>query len=417
VTTNTPLRLVQQGDPAGPLVLGYMLGPRLDSVLRAKLPGLEIRATAERHLHPDPPPHGRPVVLIGWSAGVQSIRAHLLAGVVPAATIALDGTAADYPSPAAWQVEPWRLLAGGARRGARCAILTCTDQLYTEHLTPGAFMATRHVLERAVERALVPGENVDEGDLHVWPAISKSIDGQAHIRQVTDVLPLALDVARDFLRRGPVAFSAATAQRLVQLSDDVTAGRTGLDAAMRSAEEPDASPDTEPSPAPPGTRGERLLAWMRAEQAAGVMESPPGSNTGPRIREYLAACVRGGKPLGLTAGAWCCASATYGLAQVSAAREDRVPVRAAGVELQADAVDAETWHAVAEVLAGTFAPAVGDLVVCERGAPGSWERHVCVVSGPVRGAALPTLGGNEADRFGDAVRPLPGSVLGFVSLA
>src|SRR5690606_34067006 len=37
--------------------------------------------------------------------------------------------------------------------------------------------------------------------------------------------------------------------------------------------------------------GMRALAFALREWCAGVREEPPGSNSGPRIRDYLAPCV------------------------------------------------------------------------------------------------------------------------------
>ena len=155
---------------------------------------------------------------------------------------------------------------------------------------------------------------------------------------------------------------------------------------------------------------------MRAEQAAGVREVPAGSNTGPRIREYFAACVRDGRALGITSGPWCAASATKGLADVTEPGDRPVPVRAAGIEVEQDAIAAGEWHPAADVVAGRYVPKVGDFVVCERPGAEAWARHVCVVAMPYAGASVSTIGGNEGDEFGDAVRPLPGSVRGFVSV-
>jgi hypothetical protein len=426
----TTFRLVQPAAaPDSPIALCYLIGPGADAALRAGLPGCEIRATAEAPLAPAAPPAGRDVVLVGWSGGCQPIRAHLIAGVEPLAVVALDGTAGSWPYLADYQIEPWRRIADDARARRRCAVLTCTDQTYTETLPAGqAFAATIHVLEHATGLDLTPGVEIEDGDLHVWPYPSATIDKDAHIRQVTQVLPRALAVVGAWLgARGAVTMSPEEAERLTRIADDVAAGRTDLDDALAHASteapQPEAVPDTLPSPpanpsaVPNGsTRGERLLAWMRAEQAAGVREVPAGSNTGPRIRQYLAACVRDGRAVGIAAGPWCAASATFGADAVREEGDRPIPVRAAGIEVEQDAIAAGEWHPAADVVAGRFAPKVGDLVVCERPGAETWSRHVCVVSQPYAGAAVSTVGGNEGDEFGDAVRPLPGSVRGFVSV-
>lgn len=61
----------------------------------------------------------------------------------------------------------------------------------------------------------------------------------------------------------------------------------------------------------PLSLGLRALDLARAELRRSVREEPPGSNTGPDVRRYLAGCVRHGRRLGLTAGAWCAALASW----------------------------------------------------------------------------------------------------------
>ena len=55
--------------------------------------------------------------------------------------------------------------------------------------------------------------------------------------------------------------------------------------------------------------GARVLEVARSQ--LGVTEVPFGSNTGREIRGYLAPCVRGGLRVGLTAGEWCAAFASW----------------------------------------------------------------------------------------------------------
>src|SRR5690606_25151579 len=103
--------------------------------------------------------------------------------------------------------------------------------------------------------------------------------------------------------------------------------------------------------------GMRALAVALREWCAGVKEDPPGSNTGPRIRDYLAPCVRDGKLLRLTSGEWCAASASW--CALHAKREgERLPhaYRAAGIELENDFKDAKAWRPVADVRAGKYMP-------------------------------------------------------------
>jgi hypothetical protein len=65
------------------------------------------------------------------------------------------------------------------------------------------------------------------------------------------------------------------------------------------------------------TIGERALDVAMQELDAGIKEEPPGSNTSPRIKEYLYPCVRGDRNirLGLTASNWCFTGDTEILAE------------------------------------------------------------------------------------------------------
>lgn len=120
----------------------------------------------------------------------------------------------------------------------------------------------------------------------------------------------------------------------------------------------------------------RVLELALAELELGVAEVPAGSNTGPDVRRYLAGCVRGGRRLGLSAGAWCAAFASWCVwsargerASLLDAQEwpgglpDLPPIgyRAAVSELVADARATGRWH-----LRGDGEPQPGDLLVLAR---------------------------------------------------
>jgi len=152
-----------------------------------------------------------------------------------------------------------------------------------------------------------------------------------------------------------------------------------------------------PTQAPPSL-GIAALALARAELARGVAEEPPGSNTGPDVRRYLAGCVRGGRRLNLTVGAWCAAFASW---CVWRARGERAydgdalewpgglpglpptGYRAAVSELVDDA------RATGALLLPQAAeePLPGDLLV--------WEHHVGICS--AWGAARAAICGNDGD--------------------
>lgn len=117
--------------------------------------------------------------------------------------------------------------------------------------------------------------------------------------------------------------------------------------------------------------GEAALAVALQELAAGVVEDPLGSNSGERVGEYLAGCVRDldgdgvEDRLRLGAAQWC--AAFVGFCDHVAGVTGR-PWRAAVAELVRDAREAGTLR---EVLA--YDPRPGDLAIWRRG--GQDPRH------------------------------------------
>jgi hypothetical protein len=190
------------------------------------------------------------------------------------------------------------------------------------------------------------------------------------------------------------------------------------------------------------SRGPRALVLARAALTAGVREKPPGSNTGPDVRRYLAPCVRHGKRLGLTAGAWCAAFASWCVWEAAheRLREDLrdlavlaeawdaheyiesmsdapIGYRASVAELYRDAVATGAWR---DVQAGE-APQVGDLLVMRRGIGDprtGGEGHVAIVDEESGLGGWWAIGGNEGDavrrtlrRFGDTEEPIVGWIV------
>jgi hypothetical protein len=165
------------------------------------------------------------------------------------------------------------------------------------------------------------------------------------------------------------------------------------------------APSAPPGEAPPWLQpelsiGARAVEWSLHELSSGVHEEPPGSNAGPRIQEYLAPCVRDGKNLGLTSGNWCAASASAAAFACKLPGET-VPheYRAAGLDMEKDAKSNGSWRAASDALRGAFSPAVGDLVILQRGSKtgsDSWKRHVARVETPPDAEGrYRTIGGNE----------------------
>ena len=293
------VRVVQKAPAAGcPLVVGFLLGSQLDAQFQA-LFGPGVCMVAWQGFGP-PEPGAQligeyeaaakgagwdgtgDVYLVGWSLGCSRIRSVLPAmQKKPRGVLCLDGTTASWPTPLPPQIDPWRELVRAGRARELCAVLTCTSMGYTERLKPpdSPFWATLHLLRDVtgwpLATAGTPGSPEDglteEGDLHVVRFASADMDAHAHEDQQNKVLFWA---ARKWFL--PLLQAAAPT-------------------------------DPAPAPAPTALDSASALDVARAELAAGVHEDPPHSNTSPRIREYLALCMRGGKPLGLTAGEWCAA--------------------------------------------------------------------------------------------------------------
>lgn len=183
---------------------------------------------------------------------------------------------------------------------------------------------------------------------------------------------------------------------------------------------------------PRKTLAQRCLDLCFEEHAAGHKANPYGQpNTGPRVREYLAGCVRNGRPLGLTVGNWCAAMQSWVLFNALEADEKAPHLWRAGVvEIVADAEDAGLWYPVDAVRSGLWKPSPGDLAIWDRSNPEkpstSWWRHVNrVVEYDTRDTlttdddVFATIGGNErrAIRLSkDRPKRLDsGKLLGFVS--
>lgn len=174
------------------------------------------------------------------------------------------------------------------------------------------------------------------------------------------------------------------------------------------------------------TLGERCLDVAMTQ--LGVKEDPPRSNTGPKIREYLAPCVRGeDTKLHLKASNWCMAFASWCMTE--ALRPTEKPphgYRAGVVEAVADVMDPDggwtgKWHYVEEVRDGNWCPKSGDLAIYDRSVVGrpetSWWRHVNrVVSFDVDEGTFVTVGGNERDKVRVSEESvLSDRLLGFIS--
>lgn len=384
------LRVVAKGSgERRPLLLSFLVGSHMDAKLVAAMPpgscvisddssnGTEKwRQILQKASAVCGPPG--PVVLAGFSAGCQRVRELWRMGARPEAILLIDGTHASKP-PEAWQLDSWRAILDSGKACERLVVATHTCQTYVENLprngpTP-PFLSTWTVLRQCSGHALdqVPGQ-LQEGQMWIQSFPSQPpIDKEAHIYQQRVVLPNVIaGIVTPYLSRIP---GSSVTER--------------------------------PAPAwldPNLSYGERCLAWSRFELDAGVKEDPPGSNSGPRIRDYLAPCVRDDKLLGLRAGNWCAAAACAAHRAAALPSDSVPPYRASGAEMEADAKAAGTWADADDVLAGEYTPKPGDIVTLPRGSE-AWMRHVCrVVEWRADKAQYTSIGGNEGDRWAYSVR-------------
>lgn len=314
------------------------------------------------------------LVIVGYSAGCQAVRAALRAGALPIAErigiVAIDGTHASIP-PKPWQLRIWQLAAEQARRSERIFVATCTAQVYTESLPPAQrFLSTLSVLRQAIDPSLVPLTPPDErheGDLHVYAYASKAIDADAHIAQQRAVLPAMLAKhVRPWLARGQ-----------------------GLDETMQES---------------PRSLGERALVVMR--RTRGEREEG-GENRGAVVRWALAGATRlvGGREvsLGVLEGDWCAGAVGASELEAALPGEKLPPWRGAVWELARDAQEAGTWREV-----GAYEPQPGDLAVFGRAGedPRRGGRgHVGRVSrAPDVAGRFATIDGNVNDAISEVER-------------
>lgn len=139
--------------------------------------------------------------------------------------------------------------------------------------------------------------------------------------------------------------------------------------------------DAAPPPAPAAT----ALSFAIGE--LGVREEPPGSNTGPRVREYL-------KPTGLDRVPWCAAFACWCAEQAGSPLPHYRPATHSLVE---DARADGKWHPVGS----GYAPKPDDVEIHKRDGQDpttGGEGHTCRVETTADGSGLyTTIDGNHED--------------------
>ena len=147
------LRKVQEGNK-GTIVV-YHLTPALDEHLKAAAPGWSIYnetfvdASVAYATPSDVSTLPGPLVLAGFSAGCQGVRAALRKGILPFAVIAIDGIHAtkDVASNAANfanQIEPWKKFV----EVCRSSPVDSPHPFYLSHtaIEPGKYLSTTETL-------------------------------------------------------------------------------------------------------------------------------------------------------------------------------------------------------------------------------------------------------------------------------
>jgi hypothetical protein len=382
-------RSVQKLPAPRGLAIGFLIGAfaPLEEAMRKALPDFAIVTTldgspglsqadvAAAHKAAGVP-IGVPLIVFGWSAGCQPIRTGLMSGLFPTliGVGCFDGTAAAFPDPRPDQIEVWTRLMDRARACELSVVLTCTSMTYTERLRVGPYMATRHVLERALGHELGEAAVIDRG-LYVRRYPSLDCDAAAHVRQVREVLPECLPMLRH-----PDAMTWREMIEPVPFAAPLESPPAALSAG-------------------PSRLGELCVAWCRAELSAGVRETPPGSNRSPRIDQYFndPDYTRGGMPLHVRGLAWCAAAQSMAHHVCGGTG----PAFVSGIEFERWAETHDRYHDA------TAEPRVGWLAIFKRGAPGSWERHVTRVVEVHADETYRTIGGNEHDAWAEDDRPHP----------
>lgn len=138
-----------------------------------------------------------------------------------------------------------------------------------------------------------------------------------------------------------------------------------------------------PSPGGGGSAGQRVVALARGEM--GVAESPPGSNDGPRIREYRTAT----KGAANTPGPWCAYFVSWMCQQAG------TPIGAGG-EGTGWVPAIETWGRQQGRYFEGRPPQPGDIVIFERTGDGVAD-HTGIVESVGRDGRIHTIEGNTSE--------------------
>lgn len=209
------LRVLRQGSP---VVVVYHLGAAADVDVLAALPGHvgvvnqtypgfkdhythfadDAIAPLAEVLAAAGAAEGSAVALVGFSEGCQGVRTQLRAGVVPIATLAVDGI---HTKP-----EPWRALAERARRSE--VALTITHSSINPGTYPSTTQMAAQILAPAAEHPATDDSQgpyplisaYEDGDFRVFGYAGS--DAPAHIFQGRVVLPRELGHLAPWLTEG-----------------------------------------------------------------------------------------------------------------------------------------------------------------------------------------------------------------------
>lgn len=365
------MRLVQKGSKG--LAIGWLIGAQCDPDLRKVLPDWSIvmseqapvtvtssdLESARKLAGVDA---DTPVILVGFSAGCQTVRAAIVSGIVKTLVgcAVFDGTSGQTPAPLPWQILVWAQLSELARQGKFIFVGTCTEMTYTKAIPPGqpgSGWPTRYILETATDFVLEPGSAIQDGTLYLEAFQSSDCDKEAHIRQQREVMPTYL--AKAFSGDLPEPFQA-------------TVFDPSQDSTIR--------------------QGRRAALWTLIETSHNVHEVPDGSNDGSRIKYYFDLDYRRRgpapeKPIGLDHGEWCAALVCRANADTALPGEAYPAPRVSGIELEEDAKETGST---------TDKPMQGDLAIFNRPNGTGWAKHVTRVL-HIRGNDLLTIGGNEGN--------------------
>ena len=401
------------------------------------------------------------LILGGWSLGCSRVRSLLQQGEQPVAVVLADGTTNTLPPDPA-KARVWSDLVGRGRDGSCVVAVSCSYNVYTERLRPPEqpYQATINTMRAATGWALsepadsVPGA-MHDNDLHLYTYRSADIDAEAHRRQLTDALPMMLrehvaPLTLNVVQGDATATDDAVADTLPDAADEapptqpatmvrsLSMGSRGEDVrelqrllnqsgvvaltvdgmfgprtraavaqiqqrwgvAMTGEADRDFVGTLRTSVAGTArTLSQAALAAAREDLARGVHETPGRPNDGPLIRTlYL-------NPLGVAPGSnWCAAAVSSWIRRAAKAIGVAMPVAGSA---GAKALAAQFQQQGRFIPANKVTPDMlvpGVVVFFNRGAPGSWEGHACIITERAIAGTYASIDGNSGANSSEVAR-------------